>query len=178
MGEALARVPSSGYEKMRAIAKAMGFPPEAWFDESIGDGTAGGPGHEERGIAGRIEHLFDAVRSSKTGEPYTNAEVARATLGDLSEEDVEGIMTGSIPDPTVGQVAALAAVFGVEPSYVLNRMEPPPLDEELVETLRDDTVRHITRESVRLPDREKRLLLGVARQREPSESWWLTCHSR
>jgi hypothetical protein len=37
------------------------------------------------------------------------------TLGDLSEEEVERIRTGAIGDPTVGQIAALASVFGVEP---------------------------------------------------------------
>jgi transcriptional regulator with XRE-family HTH domain len=26
------RIESPGYEKMRVIAKAMGFPPEAWFE--------------------------------------------------------------------------------------------------------------------------------------------------
>ena len=35
-------------------------------------------------------------------------------------EDVEGIRTGAIGDPTVGQAAALASVFGVEPSYLLD----------------------------------------------------------
>jgi hypothetical protein len=58
------------------------------------------------------------------------------TLGDLSEEDVEGIRSGAIADPTVGQVAALAGVFGVEPSYLLDRGQPV-LDTELVEALRD-----------------------------------------
>ena len=43
------------------------------------------------------------------------------TLGDLSEEDVERIRSGAIGDPSVGQVAALAGVFGVEPSYLLDR---------------------------------------------------------
>jgi hypothetical protein len=43
------------------------------------------------------------------------------TLGDLSEEEVERIRTGAVSDPTVGQVAALASVFGVEPSYLLDR---------------------------------------------------------
>ena len=28
------RIESPGYEKMRAIALAKGFPPEAWFDET------------------------------------------------------------------------------------------------------------------------------------------------
>ena len=86
------------------------------------------------------------------------------TLGDLSEEDVERIRTGTISDPTVGQVAALASVFGVEPSYLLDRGEPSLLDEELVQALRDEDVRDITRESSRLPDRERQLVLGIVRQ--------------
>jgi hypothetical protein len=64
----------------------------------------------------------------------------------------------------VGQVAALASVFGVESSYLLDRGEPPLLDEELVQALRDDDVRDITRESSRLPDRERQLVLGIVRQ--------------
>ena len=43
------------------------------------------------------------------------------TLGDLSEEEVGRIRTGAVGDPTVGQIAALAGVFGVEASYFLNR---------------------------------------------------------
>ena len=34
------RIENPGYEKMRAIARAMGFPPEAWFEDV--------PGGEER----------------------------------------------------------------------------------------------------------------------------------
>jgi hypothetical protein len=156
------RIRSPGYEKMAAMAKAMGFPPEAWFEEGVGRAPAG-PGDEDRGIAGRVEHLFDAVRNPTTGEPYTNAEVARMTLGDLSEEDVRGIRTGAIADPTVGQVVALADVFGMEPSYLLDRGEPV-FDGELVEALRDDTVREATHEISRLPERERWLVLRIVRQ--------------
>jgi transcriptional regulator with XRE-family HTH domain len=107
------RTENPGYEKLRAIAKAMGFRPEAWFDEGLGDGRTDVPRDGGNGIAGRAQRLFDAVRNPKTGEPYTNAEVARTTLGDLSE-DVEGLRTGKIPDPATSKVAALAAAFGVE----------------------------------------------------------------
>ena len=158
------RIENPGYEKMKAIAKAMGFAPEVWFEESLGEGRSIGQAEESRGVAGRLEHLFEVVRNPKTGEPYTNAEVARMTLGDLSEEDVESIRTGAIGDPTVGQVAALASVFGVETSYLLDRGEPSLLDEELVQALRDEDVRAITRESSRLPDRERQLVLGIVRQ--------------
>jgi hypothetical protein len=85
--------------------------------------------------------VFEVVRNPKSGKPYTNAEVARMTLGDLSEEDVERIRTGALSDPSVGQVAVLAGVFGVEPSYLLDRGESSLLDEELVQALRDEDVR-------------------------------------
>jgi hypothetical protein len=101
----------------------MAFPPEAWFDESAGDVPDGQNG-KGRGVAVMVRHLFEAIRNPSTGETYTNAEVARMTLGDLTEEDVEDIRTGAISDLSVGQVAALAGVFGVEPSYLLDRGEP------------------------------------------------------
>jgi transcriptional regulator with XRE-family HTH domain len=153
------RIENPGYEKMRAVAKAMGFPPEVWFEDGLGEGRSVGQAEGSRGVAGRLQHLFEVVRNPKTGEPYTNAEVARMTLGDLSEKVVERIRTGAIGDPTVGQVAALASVFGVEPSHLLDRGEPALLDEELVQALRDWDVRDITRECSRLPDRERQLVL-------------------
>jgi hypothetical protein len=85
------------------------------------------------------------------------------TLGGLSEDDLEGIRTGAVGDPTVGQVVALAGVFGVEPSYMLDRGEPV-FDAELVEALRDETVREALREIARLPERERHLVLGIVRQ--------------
>ena len=160
------RIDSPGYEKLRAIAKAMGFAPEVWFEDGLGEGSFAtmGQTEESHGLYGRLEYVFEVVRNPKTGEPFANAEVARMTLGDLSEEDVERIRTGAESDPTVSQIAALAGVFGVEVSYLLDRGEPPLLDEELVQALRDEDVRDITRESSRLPDRERRLVLGIVRQ--------------
>ena len=158
------RIENPGYEKLRAIAKALGFPPEVWFEDGLDQGRSIGQAEVSYGVAARLEHLFEVVRNPKTGEPYTNAEVARMTLGDLSEEDVENIRSGAVSDPTVSQVAALASVFGVEPSYLLDRGKPSLLDEELVQALRDEDVRDITRESSRLPERERRLVLGIVRQ--------------
>jgi transcriptional regulator with XRE-family HTH domain len=133
------RIENPGYEKMRAIAKAMGFAPEVWFEDGLGEERSIAQAEESRGVAGRLEHLFEVVRNPKTGEAYTNAEVARMTLGDLSEE-VEGIRTGKIADPSVGRVAALAGIFGVPPSYLLDRgTESEVLDEEALKALADKT---------------------------------------
>ena len=158
------RIENPGYAKLAAMAKAMGFAPEVWFEDGLGEGRSIGQAEELRGVACRLEHLFAVVRNPKTGEQYTSAEVARMTLGDLAEEDVEKIRTGSVSDPTVGQVVAMAGVFGVEPSYLLDRGQPSLLDDELVQALRDEDVRDITRESSRLPDGERRLVLGIMRQ--------------
>jgi transcriptional regulator with XRE-family HTH domain len=158
------RIENPGYAKLAAMAKAMGFAPEVWFEDGLGEGRSIGQAEVTHGVAERLEHLFEVVRNPKTGKPYSNAELARMTLGDLSEEDVERIRTGAVSDPSVGQVAALASVFGVEPSYLLDRGKPSLLDEELVKALRDEDVRNITRETSRLPEGERRLVLGIVRQ--------------
>ena len=64
----------------------------------------------------------------------------------------------------MGQVAAITAVFGVEPSYLVDRKEPPPLDAELLAGLTDETTREITRQALRLPERKRAIVLGVVRQ--------------
>jgi transcriptional regulator with XRE-family HTH domain len=156
------RIENPGYEKMRAIAKAMGFPPEVWFDKIPGGAVAR---VEDQGLAAKVGHLFETVRHPGTGEPYANAEVARMSAGVLTEEEVEGIRTGTMGDPTVGRVAALAAAFGVPPSYLLDQSKDPSvLDGELLDALADETMREITREAKRLPERERRIVLGLARQ--------------
>lgn len=78
-------------------------------------------------VSERVGHLFETVKNTRTGEPYTDAEVARLTLGDLTEEEVAGIRSGRIEDPTVGQIQVLAGVFRISPTYFLGRANEPPL---------------------------------------------------
>jgi transcriptional regulator with XRE-family HTH domain len=158
------RIENPGYEEMLTMARAMGFPPALWFEESPGDGTIVPPA-EGKDLASRVGHLFETIKHPRTGEPYTNAEVARMSVGVITEEEVEGIRTGKIADPTVAQVAALAGVFGVDTSYFVDRgTNPSVLDEETLDALSDETAAAILRESVRLPEREKRIVLGMVRE--------------
>ncbi len=156
------RIENPGYEKMRAIAKAMGFPPKMWFEEDLGSEGGSPPQSEGRGIPGRIEYLFEAVKNPKTGESYTNAEVARMSAGEITEEEVEGIRTGRIGNPTVAQVLALSEVFGVDPSYFLDRGKKPPLlDAEALRALGDQRSRLLLHKSLGLSDGEKDMLIDM-----------------
>ncbi len=89
------RIENPGFEKLRAIAKAIGFPPELWFEE--------------------VENLGD--------------------------------------------------VSGTRPAWFVDGDDNVALlGEELVEALQDETARAILREVARLPERERRIVLGIVRQ--------------
>jgi transcriptional regulator with XRE-family HTH domain len=77
------RIANPGYAKLAAMAKAMGFPVEVWFEDGLGKGRSIGQAEESLGVASRLEHLFEVVRNPKRAKPYTSGEVARMTLGDL-----------------------------------------------------------------------------------------------
>lgn len=158
------RIENPGFDKLRAIAKAMGFPPELWFEE---DGELAGTEGVERtddrsNLSERVERLFETVGNGRTGEPYTDAEVARLTLGDLTEEEVAGIRSGRLEDPTVSQIVALSDVFRISPSYLLGRSKEPPLvDEESLRALGDDKSRLLLHKSLGLSDAEKDMLIDM-----------------
>lgn len=158
------KIENPGFDKLRAIAKAMGFPPESWFEESDGmkDVVRVEPAGAERDFAGRLNHLFGIVKNERTGEPYSSADVARMSLGDLAEEEVEGIRTGALENPTISQVIALADAFGVHPSYFLETGgKPALLGEHEISALGDRRARAILNKSLSLSDREKDMVLDM-----------------
>ena len=158
------KIENPGFDKLRAIARAMGFAPELWFEEAgeIRDALRVEQPNREWGIAERLNHLFESIKNERTGEPYTNADVARMSLGDLTEEEVGGIRAGTLENPTVSQVVALAEAFGVHPSYFLESgKEPALLGEREIEALGDQRARAILNESMGLSDQEKDMVLDM-----------------
>ena len=161
------RIESPGYDKLKAVAKAMGFPPELWFNdyplsepETYEDG-----GHDS--IAERLEHLFASIPDERTGELYTNEAVARESAGSVTEIEVAEIRSGKLRDPSVDQVLTLAEVFGVPPSYFLQReRKPPVISPSMIEASKDETVTAILNKSLRLPEREKQMVLNIIMQFE------------
>ena len=55
-------------------------------------------------------------------------------------------------------------MFGVEPSYLVDRKVPPTFDAELLAGLSDEITCEIIREALRLPERERQIVLGIVRQ--------------
>jgi transcriptional regulator with XRE-family HTH domain len=158
------RIENPGFDKLRAMAKAMGFPPESWFEESDGNRTAErlDPEDAKRDVAGRLNHLFAIVRNERTGEPYSSADIARMSLGDLTEDEVEDIRTGTLGNPAISQVVALAEAFGVHPSYFLETgRNPALLGEQEMNALGDSRARAILNKSLNLSDREKDMVLDM-----------------
>lgn len=158
------KIENPGFDKLRAIARAMGFPPELWFEEAgeIGDVVRVEQPNKKQGIADRLNHLFEAIKNERTGEPYTNADVARMSLGNVTERDIEGIRVGTLENPTVSQVVALAEAFGVHPSYFLDTGKKPALlGEQEIHALGDQRLRAILNESLGLSDQEKDMVLDM-----------------
>lgn len=124
----------------------MGFSPELCFDNDFDPyaRVIAESAEEKRDIAGKVNHLFEVMRNEKTGEAYTDAEVARRSLvdltgqdGGLNEEEIRKLQSGEIPNPSVNQVAALADFFGVQPSYFVDsKQETLLLDEEAISALK------------------------------------------
>lgn len=166
------RIENPGFEKLRAIAKVMDFPPELWFevmpDFSAVAATDSPP--DGSSIANKTNRLFEAFRNEKSGAPLTNTEVARMSLGDLSEDHVEQIRSGKLTNPAMNQVVALAEVFGVHPSYFLDAARKPPLlDEEAMRIFQDETVSAIAHKSLHLPGRERQMILNIIQQFEETQ---------
>lgn len=75
---------------------------------------------ERRSVADLLDHLFCEVHPAGRG-PYTYAEVAqgvRETTGSsLTASAIQQLRTGKNDNPKMATVRALAAFFGVPPSY-------------------------------------------------------------
>jgi transcriptional regulator with XRE-family HTH domain len=101
------------------------------------------------------------------------------SLGVRSEEEVAGIRAGTISNPTVDKLVALAGVFSVEQGYFLDVVgEPLMLDREALDILRDETTSDIARKSFHLPGPEKQMILNIidelenARRASEQEATW------
>lgn len=152
-------IESPGFDKLRAIARAMGFPPELWFEDSF-DVSSASLGDEvgQDSVAERLEHLFETIVNEKRGRPYTAGEVAKMSLGGITEEEVHGIRFGAIVNPTLDQVLALSEAFGVDPSYFTRRT--PRGDGALASFAQEESTT-IMHKTLALSEEDRRVVLEL-----------------
>ena len=108
--------------------------------------------------ASAVEHSIES-KTERTDEAFSSADLARLSLGDLSEDEVEGIRTGAIENPAISQVVALAEAFGVHSFYFLETGKKPALLGEQEKVRWETGGREILNKSLSLSDREKALVL-------------------
>src|SRR3712207_4625018 len=105
-----------------------------------------------------------------TGGVVTRSYVTSLRKGRLENHGFEKLRaiakaTNFPPELWFEDVKNLPDVFGTRPSWFRDGEDNLALlDEELVEALRDETARSILREIVRLPKRERKIVLGIVRQ--------------
>ena len=162
-------IENPGYEKLAAIAKAMGFSPKLWFEEAahVGATVRMQAADNSQTFSSRVNYLFEVMKNERTGERYTNAEVARMSFGELREEDLESFRADPDPNPPVSKVMALADAFGVHTSYFFDQSNNLPIiNQEVLDILRDETVSAIAQKCLHFPEREKQMILRIVQQFE------------
>lgn len=119
-------------------------------------------GARHSNLADRLNRLFAVVIPAGRTRPYSNPEVARAVSAEgdvqISPQYLWALRNGSRDNPTLKQIEALAAFFGVPPAYFLSDEKAADIDEQLMllAAARDADVREIMRRSTTLsrPDRQ------------------------
>jgi transcriptional regulator with XRE-family HTH domain len=137
-------------------------------------------------IAQKFEHFLKTYRRAD-GSRWGGQDLHDATGGVVTRSYVSNLRKGRIENPGFEKLRAIAKakaigfspelwfeevenlreVSGSRPSWFLDQEEKLSLlDEELVEALRDETARGVLREVARLPERERKIVLGIVRQFE------------
>jgi transcriptional regulator with XRE-family HTH domain len=113
----------------------------AEHDPAHADESAGASDSQET-FAARLDRLFKTVYPAG-GQPFTNAEVARA-IG-VSATYIGNLRKGKSDNPTLAQMQALAAIFNVPVAYFVDDDEGQKTREdlELLAKLKDMGVREI-----------------------------------
>lgn len=116
-------------------------------------------------ISQKFERLLEVYRRPD-GRRWGGQDLDTATGGTVTRSYVTNLLKGRIESPGYDKLAALAKAMGFPPAEWFDGDEGQSFESDaiLVAALRDETVREIAWESSRLPDRERKMVLGIARQ--------------
>lgn len=166
------RIKQPGIERLRAIARVMDFPPELWL-QNPREWKESGPAATDEDVKSasslmqKLNILFEVITNERTGASFTEKEVAAASGGELSQEDVRAARQGGIQDLMGAQYLALSNVFGVDINYwYQGRGEYPNLSEDDLRALSDSTTHLILNKAYGSSPRQKDVILHLLEQLE------------
>ena len=122
-------------------------------------------------VEGRRGHVSErfarllALYRKPDGSEWGGQELERATGGAVTRSYVSNLRNGRIENPGLAKLEAIAEAMGFPPQLWFGggTGEGVP-DAALAAALEDGTAREILGEVLRLGPKERRLLLGIARQ--------------
>ena len=164
------RIKQPGIERLRAIARVMDFPPELWLQSPDVWEQIGSPGASEDTktpgtLAAKLNVLFDVLTNERTGTPYTEHDVAAASGGELTTEEIHAVRRGEMEDLMGAQYLALSKVFGVDIKYWYQGLvDYPNLSEEDLNALADEKTHLILNKAYDSSPRQKDVILHLLEQ--------------
>lgn len=134
------RIRQPGYDRLRAIATAMRFPPALWYEPPEDWAAAESRSRARQpSLKQALTVLLETATNEDTGETFTAKEVARLSGGRLTEQQVSDLAAGKFTEPTMSQLMALSETFGVEPGFWYRPSEDLlALDPDTIDALRDE----------------------------------------
>jgi transcriptional regulator with XRE-family HTH domain len=164
------RIKQPGIERLRAIAGVMDFPPELWLQNHQAWKEVSQDGADAQSAATlkqKLNALFEVLTNERTGTPYTDEDVAAASGGELTQEQVGAARRGEIQDLMGAQYLALSNVFGVDINYWYQGVgEYPNLSEDDLRALTDSTTHLILNKAYGSSPRQKDVILHLLEQLE------------
>ena len=140
--------------------------PASPVQDQDGDDKTADAGRSAATLAERIDHLFRNVHPGRR-KPYPIREVAdeiNAAAGEqvISHSYLWALRRGAKTNPSMIQIAALAAFFKVSPLYFYDVPGQPPIDPATELALSDSAVREIAMRASGLPETALRALTDMA----------------
>ena len=119
-------------------------------------------------ISERFAHLL-ALYRKPDGSEWGGQDLERATGGIVTRSYVSNLKKGRIENPGLAKLEAIAEAMGFPPSLWFGEADKRGRvpDDALLASLKDETSRAILEEAQRLSTKDRRLLLGIARQISP-----------
>ena len=128
-----------------------------------------GDGREH--VSERFRRLLALYLKSDGGE-WGGQDLENTTGGAVTRSYVANLKQGRIENPGLAKLEAISGAMGFPPALWFGDAgeQGRTPDEALLAALKDDTMRSILEEALGLRPKDRRLLLGIARQVSPAAS--------